>query len=572
MSDRRRPVEGNDGGTPRKNYRMEVDKVDEERAAQEERKVPSPRGSRRKAIVMGFFAEKGGTGKSTLCHTAASYLRNLANKDALPDEKDRFRILAIDADPQNNLSVFNTPPAILASFTDPGPEEKKYPNVGPNGHYRMTLVDLLAGEFWPGRFHCNGTDRYDIILGKEVPNDIERNLLGQLDSAAKMNADVREVIGRVALLAQEYDAILIDFNPTYSAVNRLLLTCCDVLFNVVTMDLMCIQTFPKFKRNFGEICRLRERLGKQVPFLAEKKTLRCFVVPNLVRLQAQGRPIQAHALCMERMARAVDDIRRQKHAGFSLEMSEDYIPRCEALGDFIHEIRSVNTMPGNQAAMAFRGFVRSVENLVTRTAQLVQGDAIVALDRPGDDQSQEWTWSEMDPNQCIDRRTPRDRQYLYCVELPDCYKIGKTGNFTDRHRTLEQLATNRLPANQRVPAKAIVIFLYESDKASVVAVEELLHRYLRHTAEDFREYYYKRDPITGRRNEDLLEVVRLIGDAQNGQSNDFCLELACNELRTGRAKAKKKKKSPASSSALHLGMPPPPPPPPPGSSAALVEV
>jgi cellulose biosynthesis protein BcsQ len=518
---------------------------------------------------MGFFTEKGGTGKSTLCHTVASYLRNLANETALPDEKDRFRILAIDADPQNNLSVFNTPPAILAGFSDPGPEEKKFPNTGPNGHYRMTLIDLLSGEFWPGRFHRNGTDRYDIILGKEVPHGIERNLLGQLEPEAKQNADVREVVGRVASLAERYDAILIDFNPTYSAVNRLLLTCCDVVFNVVTMDLMCIQTFPKFKKNFGEICRLRARLGERVPFLAAKKTLRCFVVPNMVRLQARGRPIQAHALCIDRMIRAINEIRHHRFEGFSLEMSDDYIPRCEALGNFIHDIPSVNALPGNQAAMAFRGFVRSVENLITHTVQLVHVSALAGSvpSTPSDDQAQTWTWIARDPRNCPPR-APVGRQYLYCVDLPDCYKIGKTAKFTDRQRTLQQMASNRLPANQRAPVQAAVVFLYESDTASVVAVEDLLHRYLRHTSADFREYYYKNHPLTGQPNEDLLEVVRLIDEAQDGDVNDFCLELACNELKIGRAKvSQKKKKKPAQSSALRLGMPPPPPPPPSNSSA-----
>lgn len=541
-----RRTSSKEGGTPRKNPRMEVDQVDEER------KVP------RKAIVMGFFAEKGGTGKSTLCHTAASYLRNLANKTALPDEKDRFRILAIDADPQNNLSVFNTPPAILAGFADPGPKEKNYPNVGPDGHYRVTLVDLLSGKFWrSGRFHRNGTDRYDIILGKEVPHGIERNLLGQLEPEAMQDADVREIIDRVASLTDKYDAILIDFNPTYSAVNRLLLTCCDIVFNVVTMDLMCIQTFPKLERNLGEICELRERLGERVPFLAEKKTLRCFVVPNMVRLQARGRPIQAHALCVDRMTRAVGQIQQNQSPGFLLEMSDDYIPRCETLGDFIHDIPSAKAAPGNQAAVAFHGFLRSVENLIAHTVQLVRVSAIAdsAPNAPDDGQAQPWTWIKRDPNQCLDRRAPLGRQYLYCVELPDCYKIGKTANFTDRQRTLQQRAANSLPANQRAPVQAVVVFLYESDTASVVAVEELLHRYLRHTAAKFREYYYRNHPTTGQRNEDLLEVVRLISDAQDGDSNDFCLELACNELKTGRARARQRRVVPVQSSALQLAMP-----------------
>jgi len=517
---------------------------------------------------MGFFAEKGGTGKSTLCHTAASYLRNLANKDALPAEEDRFRILAIDADPQNNLSVFNTPPAILSRYTDPGPRDRRYPNVGPDGHYRVTINDLLSGQFWPnenrisGKFHCNGVDKYDTVLGCEVPNSTEKQLLDQLNPESRIVDTIKKIIDRVASLSEQYDAILIDFNPTYSAVNRILLACCDVVFNVVTLDLMCIQAFPKLHENLQEVCQLRERLSENSQFLASKGVLRCFVVPNMVRLQAQLRgqpfvvqPIQIHALCIDRMKRGLNGLRRGRHPPtFTLEMATEIIPRCDNLLSFIHTIASDDGRSGKRAAQAFWAFVDKVRDLVVTAIQIVQGDPVPA--EPTNHLAQQWTWTPLDPSTYVDRRCAPGNLFLYCIEFPDSYKIGKSVFFTDRHRTLTQMAARRLA----IPVPATVRFLYESDSRSITSVESILHQYLRPTRTKFNEYYHKMHPTTGKVNRNLLEIIELMRESQDGQSNDFYLELACNELKAGRAAYRRRRQppsgQPAAASSLAAVVPP----------------
>ncbi len=139
---------------------------------------------------------KGGVGKSSLAMQAASY--------AASDEK---RVLAIDLDPQSNLSQALLGPSGYVDLLKRGKptvvqllEDYQPPGMGMSGPQPVTIQDVIVKNFW-----------YTDETLHLIPSRLElarllRNPAGKERRLAKALAKV----------ANEYDLVIIDCAPTES--------------------------------------------------------------------------------------------------------------------------------------------------------------------------------------------------------------------------------------------------------------------------------------------------------------------------------------------------------------------
>jgi len=203
-------------------------------------------------ISIAFFNNKGGVGKTSLVYHCAWMLAELGK-----------RVLAVDLDPQSNLSIMALDEARLEElWPDGGPAKTMAGAVGPlfegtgdiqPAHIEMLTANLglLVGDL--------ALSRIEDDLSTEWPRCLEGK-----ERAFRVTTAFWRVVQRAAQ-DHEADLVLIDVGPNLGAINRAALVASSHVVVPVAPDLFSLQGL----RNLGPVLRRwRETWGKALPSAA----------------------------------------------------------------------------------------------------------------------------------------------------------------------------------------------------------------------------------------------------------------------------------------------------------------
>ena len=243
--------------------------------------------------IIAFFNNKGGVGKTTLVyHLACMYV-----------ELD-LRVLAVDLDPQTNLSAMFLPEETLENFwSDEAPRKTIYGCLQPlikgtgdiHNPYAETIpygssflsdaLKLIVGDLSLSRFEDNLSDAWPRCLGQD-----ERSFR------------VTSAFWRMMQLAaqkHQSNVILLDLGPNLGSINRAALISADYVVIPLSPDLYSLQGL----RNLGPMFKQwrkewNERKSKN-PAPQELK------LPN-ASIKPIGYILMQHAVRLDRPVKAYD--------------------------------------------------------------------------------------------------------------------------------------------------------------------------------------------------------------------------------------------------------------------------
>jgi len=414
---------------------------------------------KKEKLVIGVFAEKGGTGKSSLAHSIAAML-SLNFLRSKPD----YKILVIDADPQNNIASFNTNVSYVSRLN------------------KLNIYDIVLGKIDTTRIHHNPISNYDLILGTDIPHNVQANL--DSDFLGEMKNNINAVIKNIKTIQQNYQIVIIDFNPTFSALNKILLMCCDELICVYNCDPMCMQFGMKLKNELNRVNDHRKLSGF--------KDIKLKLCANMVRYKGPNM-VKAHSNFIQSFERLLST------SSFVDVKTLPSVVRCECLS------RAIRNKKLNQADKAsYQGFKECIKELLY----------FLVVDKPYNIVNSDWDWKRIDDKNSINKTV------LYVIEFKDNYKIGYSKKFDSRKETLDNLERVAKSGEKRRKSTGSILYLFESDEDSIYAVEQAIHfEFQRFNLEDTigKEYYVK--------NNDLLVFLNKLS-----ADKSFSFELSCSYL------------------------------------------
>lgn len=190
-------------------------------------------------IVYGFWNNKGGTGKTSLCFQSVCFYARAHSKD---------RILVVDVCPQANLSEL-----FLGGLTNHGSKnllarqgEKLRATVG--GYFQLRLPSPYGPPAFdpqdfitaPHEFNESIPVNIDLVCGDPLL-ELQSNAMSTLANTQIPGTDAwLAVIDWLAdfinLVRDNYDAIFIDANPSFSIYTQIALSCADRLILPVMAD------------------------------------------------------------------------------------------------------------------------------------------------------------------------------------------------------------------------------------------------------------------------------------------------------------------------------------------------
>ncbi len=243
-------------------------------------------------ISIAFFNNKGGVGKTSLVYHCAWMFAELGK-----------RVLAVDLDPQSNLSIMAL-------------DEEWLEELWPDDDHPKTLFGAVAplfsgtGDVRPAHIESL-TNRLGLLVGDLALSRIEddlstvwpRCLEGQ-ERAFRVTTAFWRVI-REAAKRHEADIVLIDVGPNLGAINRAALVASSHVVVPVAPDLFSLQGL----RNLGPILRLwretwQQALPKAKSSLGEMPQGDMMPVGYVLMQHAErlGRPTKAYARWQPRVS------------------------------------------------------------------------------------------------------------------------------------------------------------------------------------------------------------------------------------------------------------------------------
>jgi cellulose biosynthesis protein BcsQ len=242
-------------------------------------------------ISIAFFNNKGGVGKTSLVYHCAWMFAELGH-----------RVLAVDLDPQSNLSIMALDEERLEALW-PDHEHPQTlqgavaPLFGGTGDIRLAHIESLA-------------DRLGLLVGDLALSRIEDDLstewprcLEGRERAFRVTTAFWRVI-RDAADSHQADLVLIDVGPNLGAINRAALVASSHVVVPVAPDLFSLQGL----RNLGPTLRQWRDTWSQArpkagPALGELPTGQMMLVGYALRLHAErlGRPTKAYAKWQARL-------------------------------------------------------------------------------------------------------------------------------------------------------------------------------------------------------------------------------------------------------------------------------
>jgi len=409
-----------------------------------------------KGLIVCAFAEKGGTGKSTLIHNLAVAASEISD----------VRVLVIDADPQGNMISFSNIPIFVYQLN------------------KMLYTDLIENTN-KGIYH-NDLDNYDLILGSSISSVNQVQFENELGSNLRANTNVlRQNILR---LKENYSLILIDLNPTYSATNKILMSCCDHLIYIYNCDPMCVQSIPKFTGELKSINNLRET----------KDEVNVHLLPNSVKFHS-NKIVSPFGFIINLVHKAAINFNPKIR-------SLNPLPRCESLQKYSRKFDKSKLKIGNYSAHSYKGYFNSVRDTLYN----------VILDEYKSPTQETWS--------CQISNELKDNTCLYFIEFDKFYKVGISSHIQNRIKYLNSLQGISTKTRKRLKLndeEGKILMLMYSDFDTCFTIEQnmkiILHKFKSETS----EYYYKKD------NNIIIDIIKICKQSQVGSSNDFVLQLAC---------------------------------------------
>jgi chromosome partitioning protein len=245
-------------------------------------------------ISIAFFNNKGGVGKTSLVYHCAWMLAELG-----------LRPLAVDLDPQSNLSIMALDEDALEMLWPDGPHrDTLFGAVGPlfagTGDVQPAHVELLSGEL--------GLLVGDLALSRiedDLSTEWPRCLEGR-ERAFRVTTAFWRVL-REAAAQHRADVVLIDVGPNLGAINRAALVAASHVVVPVAPDLFSLQGL----KNLGPTLRQwrdtwRQSLGKVPPGLGEMPPGHMAPMGYVLMQHAErlGRPTRAYAKWQHRLPTA----------------------------------------------------------------------------------------------------------------------------------------------------------------------------------------------------------------------------------------------------------------------------
>ncbi|MEX0817456.1 MAG: ParA family protein [Gaiellales bacterium] len=190
-------------------------------------------------MIYGFWNNKGGTGKSSLCFQAICFYAN-----SHPDE----RVLAIDACPQANLSEL-----LLGGLTNDGSKnllarQGEIPRATIGGYFQerlpspYTAPTVNHADFitTPADYNDAIPENVDLVCGDPLL-ELQSNAISTLANTQIPGTDawisvidwLRDLI---TPLEEEYDVMFVDSNPSFSIYTQIALSTVDRLVLPVMAD------------------------------------------------------------------------------------------------------------------------------------------------------------------------------------------------------------------------------------------------------------------------------------------------------------------------------------------------
>ena len=203
-------------------------------------------------ISIAFFNNKGGVGKTSLVYHCAWMLAELGK-----------RVLAVDLDPQSNLSIMAL-------------DEERLEELWPDGGHAKTMAGAVGplfegtGDIQPAHIEML-TANLGLLVGDLALSRIEDDLstewprcLEGKERAFRVTTAFWRVVQRAAQ-DHEADLVLIDVGPNLGAINRAALVASSHVVVPVAPDLFSLQGL----RNLGPVLRRwRKAWGKALPSAA----------------------------------------------------------------------------------------------------------------------------------------------------------------------------------------------------------------------------------------------------------------------------------------------------------------
>jgi len=235
--------------------------------------------------VVAFFNNKGGVGKTALVYHLAWMYADL-----------RTRLLAVDLDPQANLS---------AAFLDEERLEELWPETGDRATVFGAIQPLLRGTGDVASAHLEDIDGgLALLVGDLLLSGFEDELSSQWplcvdgkERAFRVMSAFWRIMQRAAE-AHRADLILVDLGPNLGAINRAALLSSDFVVVPLSPDLFSLQGL----RNLGP--QLRSWRQEWCQRLA-KNPLAGLPLPQ-GKIRPLGYVVQQHSVRLDRPVKAYD--------------------------------------------------------------------------------------------------------------------------------------------------------------------------------------------------------------------------------------------------------------------------
>lgn len=244
-----------------------------------------------------FFNNKGGVGKTSLVYHCAFMFAELG-----------FRVLAVDLDPQSNLSIMAL-------------DESRLEALWPDDEHRLTMYGALAplfdgtGDILQAHIECLN-DRLGLLIGDLTLSRIEDDLstewprcLEGRERAFRVTTAFWRIIDEAARRHQA-DVVLLDVGPNLGAINRAALVASSHVIMPVAPDLFSLQGLKNLGpsllkwRNTWETARKTAPDALGVMPRGDMQPIGYVLMQHAERL---GRPTKAYAKWQSRLPTAYRD-------------------------------------------------------------------------------------------------------------------------------------------------------------------------------------------------------------------------------------------------------------------------
>jgi cellulose biosynthesis protein BcsQ len=323
------------------------------------------------APIIGIFTEKGGTGKSTF-----SFFLTRSKCFS------KMKILVIDADPQSNYSHCSLSPSMVKGLN--------FYNIANFIENNGNINNLYKP-----------IENISVITGSPIKSEVEAQLTNELKSPLQNN--IKEIKSKIEKLKADYDIIMIDFNPTYSTVNVILLSMCSQVVSLLTCDIFSqgsVSTLVNFRKD--RLCQFN-----------------LFLIPSMMIYRGDNlRP--AYDSFNDKI---LNYIKEQHTKGDTFLKYAGVIRRVDDLAKKkpIEFLKKPSSADGN--ITIYRKEMEEIAKL------LLSGDGL-KITPP----SVQFPWSVVNPNLVV----KKPQRLLYTCYDGIIYKIGQTDNWERRNAELDQ--------------------------------------------------------------------------------------------------------------------------------------